>query len=226
MDSKQLKQEVQQLVKKYSLGIIHLDGLSCKFKSAGFQSLIFMNRKKDLGWLQYSYVSNRVSEFGSMFGFSVNGGFRIDKFSEEDIPESFRLLKLLKEWNLSYKNMCTINNCYYAFNSRNTFREQFYNKGTVSIFENDDINEKIKQVVIKVNEIYVSQISRFLHGNMDLLDDIFENPRNFGYPLATALAVCKLNNREDLFNDIIEQSKNSGRMQEEIPLLNEVLSKW
>lgn len=30
MENKQLKKEVQQLVKKYSLDIIRIDGLSCK----------------------------------------------------------------------------------------------------------------------------------------------------------------------------------------------------
>ena len=225
MENIQLKKEVQQLAKKYSLDIIHIDGLNCKFKAAGFQSLIFMNQKTELGELQYSYVSNRFSEVGSAFGFSVGGWFRLNQFTIEDVPEQFKLLKLLIGCNLSYKNMCTVNNSYYGFNSLNTLREHFYNKGTVSIFEDDDIDEKIKQVVIKINEIYVSRILRFLYGNLDLLDDIFENPRNFGYPLATALIVCKLNNREDLFNDIVERGKNNERMQFEIPFLEEICSK-
>ena len=225
MDNRQLKKEVQQLVKKYSLDIIHIDGLNCKFKGAGFQSLIFMNNKIELGWLQYSYVSNRFSDVGSAFGFYVGAGFRINEFLTEDVPEQFRLLKLLTKWNLSHKNVCICSNCYYGFGSLNTLKNDFYNKGKVSIFANDDIDTKIKQVVTQINDMYVPRITRFLYGNMDLLDDIFEYPHNFGYPLATALAVCKLNNREDLFTEIIERSKNNERMQFEVPYLEEIYSK-
>ena len=225
MDNRQLKKEVQKLTKKYSLEIIHIDGLNCKFKGAGFQSVIFMNQKTELGQLQFSYITNRISEIGSAFGFSVGTGFRIDEFSAEDVPEQFKLLKLLKEWNLSYKNRCIWSNAYYGFGSLNTLAKDFYNNGRVSIFADDDIDEKIKQVVTLINTIYVPRIVRFLYGNIELLDDIFEYPFNFGYPLATALAICKLNNREDLISDIIERSKNNERMQFEIPFLEEIYSK-
>lgn len=226
MENKQLKKEVQQLVKKYSLDIICIDGLSCKFKSAGFQSLIFMNQqKKELGWLQYSYVSNRFSEVGSVFGFSVCEGFRMNEFSIRDIPEQFKLLRLLTECDLSYKNRCIVSDCYFGFSSLNTLREYFYNKGTVSIFENDNVDEKIKQVVVKISEIYLPRIVRFLYGNLDLLKDILEYPHNFGYPLATALAVCKLHDRTDLFSTILERSKSIERMQLEVQNLTEICSK-
>ena len=224
MDNKQLKKEIQQLVKKYSLDMIHINGLSCKFKQS-INSLIFMNLNTELGKLQFEYVTNRMSEIGSAFGFSVGAGFRIDTFSMNDIPKEFKLLRLLKEWNLSYKNRCIWSNAYYGFSSLNTLTEGFYDDGTVSIFENDNIDEKIKQVITLVNTIYIPRIVRFLYGNMDLLDDIFEYSHNFGYPLATALAVCKLNGREDLFSDIIERSKNNERMQFEIPFLEEIYSK-
>jgi len=225
MDRIQFKKEVQQLVKKYSLEIIHINGLNCKFKAAGFQSLIFMNKKKELGELQYSYVSNRFSDIGSLFGFSVGVTFRKNEFFEDDVPEQFQLLKLLTGWDLSYENRCIASDCFFGFSSLNTLSKDFYNKGRVSFFENDLLDEKVKQIVSLVNTIYVPRIERFLFGKIELLDDIFEYPYNFGYPLATALAVCKLNNREDLFCEIIKRSENHKRMQFELPLLDEVYKK-
>jgi hypothetical protein len=116
MDNKQLKKEVQKLVKDYSLEMIHIDGLNCKFKQS-HESLIFRKQKKELGWLQYSYVTNRISDIGSAFGFSVNAGFMVDEFSAEDVPEQFKLLKLLINSGLSYKNRCICSDCYYGFGS-------------------------------------------------------------------------------------------------------------
>jgi hypothetical protein len=224
-DNRQIKKEVQQLVKKYSLDIIHIDGLNCKFKGAGFQSIIFMNQKKELGWLQYSYCSSRFSAIDSVFGFNVTAGFRIGEFSTEDVPEQFRLLKLLAEWGLSYESRCIALKCYYGFNSGNTLKKDFYDDGTVSIFANDDIEKKVKEIVTKVYNMYVPRIVRFLYGKIELLEDIFEYPYNFGYPVATALAVCKLNNRDDLFSEIIERSKKNERMRFEIPFLDEILTR-
>jgi hypothetical protein len=226
MDKQQLKSEVQKLTKKYSLDIIHIDGLNCKFKGAGFQSLIFENRqKKELGWLQYSYVSDRFSQIGSAFGFSIGMGFRINKFYAEDIPEQFRLLKLLTECDFTYKNRCICSDCYYGFGTLDTLNKDFYDNGIVSVYETDDIEEKIKQVVVKVNEIYVSRILRFLYGNLDLLNDVYECPHNFGYQLATALAVCKLNNREDLYKDTIERCKNNNWIKIDFQFMDEICSK-
>ena len=78
---------------------------------------------------------------------------------------------------------------------------------------------------MKINEIYIPRIVRFLYGNLDLLNDILEYPHNFGYPLATALAVCKLNDRTDLFSTILERSKSIERMHLEVQNLTEIYSK-
>ena len=225
MDTKQLKKETQNLIKKYSLELIHIDGLKCKFKGSGFQSLIFMNKKTELGWLQYSYVTNRMSKIGSVFGFYISTGFRINNFSTDDVPDQFKLLKLLTKMNLSYSNVCISSKCYHGLNSLNTLRKNFYDDGHVSIFENDELPEKLKNAVTFVNTIYVSRIIRFLRGDIELLDDIFEKPNNFGYPLATALAVCKLNNKEDLFGNILEKGKKITLMEKEIQFLDEIQNK-
>lgn len=225
MENKQLKKEVQQLVKKYSLEIIHLDGLESKFKLANSQSLIFTNKKQELGWLQYSYVSSRFCENESIFGFYISVGFKMDGFSVEDVPEKFKLLKLLKEMNYSYPNRCIASNCFYGFGSLSTLEEDFYDEGIVSIFKDEDVEEKIKNVVLKINSIYIPLASNFLQGSMNVIDDIFKHPLNFGYPLATALAVCKLNDRTDLFSTILERSKSIERMQLEVQNLTEIYSK-
>lgn len=223
MDNQELRKKVQQLVKKYSLEIIHLDGLESKFKLANSQSLIFTNKKQELGWLQYSYVSSRFCENKSIFGFYISVGFKMDGFSVEDVPEKFRLLKLLKEMNYSYPNRCIASNCFYGLGSLSTLEEDFYDEGIVSIYKDESIEEKIKNVVLNINSIYIPLVSNFLQGNMSVIDDIFKHPLNFGYPVTTALAVCILNNRVDLFNSIIERSQNNKYMQEERNFLDDII---
>lgn len=85
MNNQELKKTVQHLIKKYSEQQIHFDGLQCKYKLSSFHCLYLKNKKTKLGWIQYSFVSNRFSAIDSAFGFYISAGFRCDDFHVDSI---------------------------------------------------------------------------------------------------------------------------------------------
>lgn len=209
MDNQLFKKLVKQALKKASANLI-LTNIETKYKS---DSLDMISDKVVIGTLGYAIVSNKFAEYGATLGVYfvcvLNDG---------------KLTTLLKQLGLSFKNYFHLNH-FFGFTSLAYLPHKFFKNGTISFYENDILDTKCAALVNKINELYSPKILNFITGNLQVIDDIFESPENYGFPLTYALIVCYINDRKDLVSIIVQRAKSKKWYDATQVRIDEILSK-
>lgn len=141
------------------------------------------------------------------------------------MKNSLAITRLIDNLNLSYKAGAKLPNCYFGFTSLYYQSHKFYSKGTVSFEEKDDIEDKCMEITEKVNALYPAIIQNFISHSIGLIDDIIEYPDNYGYPMAYILAVCYLNNRIELIEEVVNKAKRKKMYDNSSSRIEEIKNK-
>jgi len=205
----EIKKTVKKKLREFSMKEILLAN-KLKYVSDGFD---IIDNSLKIGRLGYAFVSSKFAEYGSSVGMYV-------VFSLTD----GKLISVVNNLNLSYSNYFH-NNHNFSFTSLSYLPNLFFKNGTVSFFENENIDEKCNLIVKKVQNLYLSKIQDFINSDIKTIDDILEAPKNYGRPVAFALIVCYLNNRLDMIDDVIKRVKIKKLYDSSQDKIDEILSK-
>lgn len=204
-----LKKKVKQTLKQFLLKM-SIHNVECKYKSDGLD--LFYN-KAEIGRLGLASASKKFADPGGEFAMyvvcSVKGG---------------KAISTVQEMNLSYPNFFHKNH-YFGFSSLYFRSDKFFNEGSVSFSGRDNIEETCAEIVNRINTLYTSEIENIIDGNMAAVENIFKCPKNYGFPMAFILAICKITHREDLYDEMIKKGISKKLYDATETRIAEILSK-
>lgn len=192
-----LKKAVQKELKLHSTAMQFSD-FETMYKK---DSITLIKQNNEIGYLGYTFVSSKFADFGDQFGIYVSCRFG------NEMKGLLKITEVINNLNLSYKAGAKLPNCFFGFTSLYYLSPKFYSNGTVSFNEKDDIEQKCKEIVEKVSELYLPKVRNFLLNTNNLINDIIEYPENYGYPMAYILTVCYLNNKTDMLEEVVNKAK-------------------
>lgn len=182
-------------------------------------TLFFLHNNDEIGYLGYTFVSNKFCEYGSQLGLYISCRFG------KEMKGKIRLTEAIDKLNLTYKTGANLPNCYFGFTSLYFLSDKFYSKGIVSFFEEDNINQKVKEIIDKIKLLYLPVIDNFINNTDSLIDDIIKYPKNYGYPMASILITCYLNNQTSLIENIITKTKSQNMYDNSSSKVNSLIKK-
>lgn len=204
-----LKSNVKKALKESHQKLVFTN-IDVKYKADGYD---FMLDGAVVGRLGYAFVSSKFAEFGASFGaYCVTA------------IEDVNVTSILKKLNLTYPNYFHSKH-FFGFSSLHFLKNKFYKAGTVSFYENDNVEEKCNEIIDRVNKLYVPKIQHFIDGHLNLIDDILDTPENYGFPMAYALIACYVNDRKDMVADVIKKGKQRKLYDSSQNKIDEIIEK-
>lgn len=215
MNAAEMKKLVKKLMKE-KFTALDLAGITKKVTS---ERCLLYRDDEEIGYISLAYVSSGFSEHGSLFGVYVQCGI-----------SGGPIASALKQIGLSYPPCSQLFDTHYfgTTSLRETDKvplsKRFARKnGTISFFENDNIEEKCSQIVQKMQDIYIQEMLNFALGRMQVIDDILENGSDYAYPTASIIVACYLNGRKQEIDEIVRKARSKKLYGGGSPRIDEAL---
>lgn len=170
--------------------------------------VILQERGKPVGMLSYVFVSRKYAGFGAAFGmyvkFCMTGGKVIDALKQLKLP--------------FISDDEEVGRQFFSFSTLRHKKERFLQKdGHVSYYREDNVVEKSREVINKINSLYSKEIQQFIDASMDTVTDIFNHPVNYGYPLIYVMIICHLNGETARLPELLADARKK-----KVPLVSPV----
>ena len=198
----------QQL--KLVLPRIELAPIRTKYRSEGLD--LYSDAAK-IGRLGIAFATKKFAEGDGLFTMytvcSMDGGVVIES---------------VKNLKLSFPNFFHVNH-FFGFSTLNFRSELFGKSGKIDISAKDNIPAVCEGIFQKIQEVFVPPILNIFNGNLLAIEDIFQTPRNYGFPFAYLATIFKLNNKEDMIPGIIKRAQEAKLYDATEVRIAEILSK-
>ena len=141
----EVKKIVKAELKKQSVNFAFGNIIS-KYKR---ESIVFLDSNSEVGYIGYTFVSSKYADYNSLFGIFLSCRFGLE------MSGTTELTKIIEKLKLSFPPMAKLPQCYFGFTSLYFSPLKFYNNGTISFYENDDIVNIIFRVMtwLGVNDL-------------------------------------------------------------------------
>lgn len=190
------KRELKKLSSKLDFG-----GIITKYKQ---DMIVFLNQECEVGYLGYTFVSSKYTDYNSPFGLYLSCRFGLE------MDGMTSMTKITRDLNLSFPPMAKLPQCYFGFTSLYFLHSKFFSNGTFSFYYDDDISAKCLELTQKIKDTYFIYVYNFVNATTELIDNILEYPNNYGYPLTYILIQYYLNRNYDDVNRIIKLAREKN----------------
>lgn len=208
--------ELEKLIKrevKENSKSLFLDNHNIKVNNSGGKILL---QKEEVGKFNFIYSKGKFIEYGAILG------LKIDIYIEKSPID-----RIIEKLELSFPKSIFCKHFYMSINSFDFQKEYFYKNGKVVFYPKDNFEEKIKEMINKIRELYFSKVNNYLNHLPILKDDILEHSKNYAYPLTSIIVNEYLNGNTNLKNidDIIKVGKSRKLYDAKDKFIHEVKEK-
>ena len=211
----EVKKIVKAELKKQSVNFAFGNIIS-KYKR---ESIVFLDSNSEVGYIGYTFVSSKYADYNSLFGIFLSCRFGLE------MSGTTELTKIIEKLKLSFPPMAKLPQCYFGFTSLYFSPLKFYNNGTISFYENDDIVNKCIELTQNVNDIFIPYIYNFINVTPALTNDILEYPYNYGYPLTCILIQCILNHNYSDIPYLVKLAREKKMYDSTSNKINEIIER-
>lgn len=202
------KKEIIKNLKKSWQKIV-IDDIDTKYRSNG---LDLLKNNYNVGRLGIALVTKKFAEPKALFG-----GYVVSNISEGAI------VSYLNQLRLSYKSFFHEKH-YFGFSSLYYKSNLFFDEGTFSFYEEDNLEKKCEDIILNIKKLYITVIDNFVNCKIATIQDVFDCPKNYGRPTATLLAVCLINNKPEMIDELVQRARKK-KLYDSLLLTNDAINK-
>lgn len=208
---KKFKSELKKEIENKSALIFPYD-FNKTFKK---DTLSINSRDKKIGEIIIRQLTGNSQRFGAVSSFVIEGRIL-----------SSSLIDDISRMKLSFVDLELIHSqgLFYLYSGYLKNKAYFKDHGVISFYINDNIEEKVLEMIMQINSFFSVRMFNIYCGNILVIDDILSNHTFYTYPTTLSAIVCKVNNRMDLVKSIINNCKNGKMKDATRNNINEILN--